>query len=105
MGNVGNKEAIAENKVIAAVEIEELHDIPAFLLIILPKRERFCFSALKLKNDILLALSGFKEIIYTVFFLFSFTSEKPRHLLSLLNIHSFKYLCENLPKLLCKYAR
>lgn len=62
MGNVGNKEIIKENKVTAAVEIEELHDIPAFLLIILPRRERFCFSVLKLKN-ILLTLSGFKEII------------------------------------------
>lgn len=38
MGNVGNKEAITET---AAVEIEELHDSPALLLIILPKRERF----------------------------------------------------------------
>lgn len=41
MGNVGNKEAITEIKVTAAVEIEELHDSPALLLIILPKRERF----------------------------------------------------------------
>lgn len=48
MGNVGNKEAITENKVTAAVEIEKLQRVPAFLLIIPPKRERFCFSVLKL---------------------------------------------------------
>lgn len=99
MGNVGDKEAIAENKVTAAVEIKKLHDIPPFLPIILPEREKFCFSVLKLKTNIHLALSGFREIIYTVFFLFSFSSEKPRHLLPLLNIHSCKHLCENLPKL------
>jgi hypothetical protein len=37
MGGVWNKEAIIANKVIAAVEIEKLCDIPAFLLIIPPR--------------------------------------------------------------------
>lgn len=50
MGQVGNKEAITENKVTAAVEIEKLHVIPAFLFTIPPKRERFCLSVLKLKT-------------------------------------------------------
>lgn len=63
MGNGGNKEAITENKVTAAVEIEKLRDIPAFHLIIPPKRERCCFSVLWLENDIPSALSALKEII------------------------------------------
>lgn len=63
MGNGGNKEAITENKVTAAVEIEKLRDIPAFHLIIPPKREWFCFSVLWLENDIHSALSALKEII------------------------------------------
>lgn len=71
MGNVRNKEAITENKLTAAMEIEKLHNIPAFLLIIPLKRERFCFSVLKLKNNKPLALSDFKEIILSnVVFIF-----------------------------------
>lgn len=63
MGNVGNKEAITENKLTAAMEIQKLYNIPAFLLMIPLKRERFYFSVLKLKNNKPLALSDFKEII------------------------------------------
>ena len=43
MGNGGNKEAIIENKVTAATEIEKLRDIPVFQLTIPPKRERLLF--------------------------------------------------------------
>lgn len=39
MGNVGNKEAIKEKKVVAAVEIEKLQNVPAFLHMIHPKKD------------------------------------------------------------------
>lgn len=88
MGSVGNKEAITEHKVTAAVEIEKLHNIPAFLLIIPPKRERFCFSVLKLKNYILLALSDFKEIILSYVFLV-FLYFRETQALNAIGVYSF----------------
>lgn len=57
------------NIVTAALEIEKLHDVPAFQLIIPPKRERFCLSVLKVKNDVPSALSNLKEMILNKVFL------------------------------------
>lgn len=51
VGDVGNKEAITENKVTAAVETEKLYYIPPFLLITPPRKGRLCFSVPKLKKQ------------------------------------------------------